>query len=142
MVERMGNKKWVFIGWVGIFLFAAPATWGANWKVLANHANDAYYFDADSIKTLDNKNIRVWGREILSEESKFKSIKNLGDDLKNLHSANVFFEINCNEKMIKPLMVEYYSHDGFIISSDSYDGEWEIIIPETTQDVLRKNVCK
>jgi len=138
----MGNMKWLFVCWVGIFLFASPETWGADWKLLANQSTDAYYFDADSIRTLDNKNIRVWGREILSEESKSKTTKNLGDAFTHLHSASVFFEINCREKMIKALMVEFYSNDGFIISSDSFDGEWEIIIPGTTQDALRKNVCK
>jgi hypothetical protein len=127
---------------MGITLFASLETRAADWKLLANQSNDDYFFDADSVKALDNKNIRVWGKETLSEEKRSRIKKNLGNDLKNFHSAWVFFEINCGEKLIRPLAVEYYSHDGFILSTDSYDGKWEIIIPETTQDVLRERVCK
>ena len=142
MVERIGNIRRLFVCLMGIFLMASPETWGADWRLLSNQSNAAYYFDTDSIRTLDNKNMRVWGKEVLTEKGKSTTIKNLGDAFTHLHSASVFFEINCREKMIKALMVEFYSNDGFIISSDSFDGEWEIIIPDTTQDTLRKNVCK
>jgi hypothetical protein len=142
MTLKTGKRKWMSFCGMGIFLFVSQEVWAADWKLLVNQSNDSYFFDADSIKNLDNKNIRVWGKEILSEERKSRIKKNLGDDLKNLHSASIFFEINCREKMIRPLMIEYYSHDGFIISTDSYDGEWEIVIPGQTQDVLRENVCK
>jgi hypothetical protein len=142
MVERMENKKWVFVCWVGIFLFASAETWGADWKLLTTKASGVYYFDADSIQALDNKNIRVWGKEILAEKGKSQILKNLGEAFMSLYSASVLFEINCREKMIRALMVEYYSQDGFILSADSYEGEWEIVIPDTTQDLLRKKVCQ
>jgi hypothetical protein len=136
------NMKWALICWMIIFLLASLEAWGADWKPLIIQSKNAYYFDADSVQTLENKNIRVWGKEVLAEESRTQNIKNLGDNFKTLHSASVLFEINCREKMIKALMVEYYSYDGFILSSDSYDGEWEIVIPDTTQDALRNKVCK
>ena len=141
MVERMENRKWEFICWVGILLFASAETWGADWRLLTTKANGVYYFDADSIQALDNKNIRVWGREILAEKGKSQILKNLGEAFKSLHSASVLFELNCPEKMIRALLVEYYSQDGFMLFADSCDGEWEIIIPDTTQDSLRKKVC-
>jgi len=137
-----GNMKGFFIYSISIFLLASTEAGGADWRLLTHKAKDAYYFDADSIRTLDNQNIRVWGREILSEESKSGIIKNLGNAFTSLYSAGVFFEINCREKMIKAIMVEYYSNDGFMISAESYDGEWEIILPDTTQDALRKKICK
>jgi hypothetical protein len=142
MIKRLGYLKWVFVCLTGLLLLSSPEIWGTDWRLLSNQSSNAYYVDADSVRTLDNKNIQVWGKEILSEEKKSKIIKNLGDAFTHLHSASVLFEINCQGKMIKALMVEFYSHDGFIISSDSFDGAWEIIIPDTTQDALRKNTCK
>ena len=130
------------IFWFILFLLASTEVWGADWRLLITQAKDAYYFDADSVQTLENRNIRVWGREVLSEDSKSKVLKNFGKAFQSLHSASVLFEINCREKMVRALGVEYYAADGFMIPSDSYEGGWEIILPGTPEDALRNKVCK
>jgi len=53
----------------------------------------------------------------------------------------IYYEINCNEKMIRELSIIVYTEKGSI-SSRSTPSAWNYISPETNGDTLHKILCK
>lgn len=93
--------------------------------------------------------IKVWNREILSDERKDQFIqfsKKSGmftEEFNNIEFTTYLVEIDCLKQKTKILSYILYNTDGESLSSDSSsDQKWDYITPDTIDDNLRKKVCK
>ena len=132
------------------FLFSGQALAANEWMYFAsNTARDSYY-DKNSIVKIDKNVVRIWTKQILSENGKIKTIaKFRGKDKKpnNLDLISYILkqsDIDCLNKRIKDSSMIFYDEKSNILySSPKNDvGKWDDIIPNSFADKLKRIVCE
>lgn len=138
------------IGLAIYFLFFSQVLAANEWIYFAsNTARDSYY-DKNSIVKVDKNVVRIWTKQILSENGKIKTIaKFRGKDKKpnNLDLINYISkqsEIDCLNKRIKDTSMIFYDEKSNILySSPKNDvGKWDDITPNSFADKLKRIVCE
>lgn len=164
----MRKEYGVIIGVVGLILFLCMEVRGADWKLFFS-TKDGYtcYYDPESITHPSKDIVRVWKKDILSEERKVPG----GDEVYSY--AKTLFEFHCIEREHRILYVVYYSKDDRVLSSVNPEDErwfnalkgaaadrqlfdrlmleylknrermsrWNFIVPESSVEKLYKIVC-
>ena len=143
-------KNLCFItGLAMFFLFSSQALAANEWIYFAsNTARDSYY-DKNSIVKVNKNVVRIWTKQILSENGKIKTIaKFRGQDKKpnNLDLISYILkqsEIDCFNKRIKDSSMIFYDEKSNILySSPKNDvGKWDDITPNSFADKLKRIVC-
>ncbi len=132
------------------FLFSGQALAANEWMYFAsNTARDSYY-DKNSIVKIDKNVVRIWTKQILSENGKIKTIaKFRGKDKKpnNLDLISYILkqsDIDCLNKRIKDSSMIFYDEKSNILySSPKNDvGKWDDITPNSFADKLKRIVCE
>ncbi|MFA5321689.1 MAG: surface-adhesin E family protein, partial [Smithella sp.] len=131
------------------FLFAHQAL-AADWVYFAsNSARDSYYDKSNIIKA-DKNIIRVWTKQILSENGKVKKVSNLksnGKECGNLDLISYILklsEIDCVNKKIKDSSVTFYDEKSNLLYSslNRETGNWDDIVPHSVAEKLKNILCE
>ena len=124
---------------VGLLIIGNAAVWGADWKVLGKTEVITLYYDVESITRPAKNIVRVWTKNIFSEEY----TKTFGKQYEEVDHNLTLIEYNCAERKYNILSVHTYSKDGKIIDSSSHDKpNWKFVRPESLEENLYKAVCK
>jgi len=113
-----------------------------NWKFYASNEFGYYQYDAEDVRRLASGLVRVRQKLVLSYRGATHLIQKLGKEYENTKEIITLREIDCagQKSRIRELM--YHSGNGVVIKRESYDpGEWDVIIPDSVDDVLYQNVC-
>ena len=93
--------------------------------------------------------VQVWEIEVYSDEGREKYIQRMWNigmsniEWDKLSNTVILYEIDCKNRRSNILSITDYDMDGKVLYTGSYnETDWNDIMIDTTQDTLRKNVCK
>ena len=136
-IKSLSVKSGVLL--VGLLIIGNAEVWGADWKVLGKTEVITLYYDVESITRAAKNIVRVWTKNIFSEEY----TKTFGKQYEELDHNLTLIEYNCAERKYNILSVHTYSKDGKIIDSSDHDKpNWKFVRPESLEENLYKAVCK
>ncbi len=148
----------IIIGiWSLLSILSVCEVRGANWVPFeANNVGDVFYYDKESINNYSGNIVRVWDKEIFSEEGKKNLInvlvrtglsedKLLQKGYDKVASKTNLIEINCKDKTAGILSLTYYYADGSVLETfdlSGYDVPRIHINPESAIEKLHNKVCR
>jgi len=118
------------------------STKGADWKLYNSDEEYLGYYDAQSITRPSKNIVRFWTKSVWTEKGVLSWVKDSGKKYENLSHTIYLQEINCAEKKLRRLSESSYDNMGNVIYSFSSLSEWDFIIPDSTGEILYKEVCK
>ncbi len=128
---------------LGLLIFGYAELWGADWKLFASNSEMGdFYYDAQSMTRPSKDIVRVWVRLEYSDRGVNRTVKELGEALKNLSYGVGLEEINCSDKKTRTLFFSHYSKERTVLHTSSDAGEWTDIIPDSNWEELYKAICK
>ena len=119
---------------------------GANWKFVGQTEEFSWYYDAESINLLQN-DIRVLVKYIPNDEDarlrylESRQKKQIG--LPDNYSHSLFlYEVNCEDKTIKTLIITEYTNEEEIIKSENMSNPAPIYtVPGSIGYKIQKTIC-
>jgi FKBP-type peptidyl-prolyl cis-trans isomerase len=131
---------------IGLTIFGYAKVWGADWKYLGSNERYQSYLDTGSIILLPENIVRAWTKTVLTDRGVIEIIKELGIKYENSSEVVELSEWDCVKKTYRQLSVTLFSKEGRNMgSSETGDfkirSEWSLIIPETTIEVIHKELC-
>lgn len=147
MIEKSCEKKcWpitIFVMcWSAIFIgaFFVDTVESADWVYYTTSSSGAHYFDSKSVTFTSKNQVKVWARRVWSQRDAKEAKLLTGYTVKE---SKVLYAIDCRNNQRKMLKLIVYGQDGTPVSDSTYqNAQWELIIPDSTEDVLRQRVCK
>jgi len=132
-----------------VLLLFTPVYGSSDWVEYGKSKNgNVFSYNRVNIKRTKNR-VHVWIRTVFSDEGREKEIQPLRtgglptEEWEKLSHTLVLDEISCKERKHWISSITYYNTDGRVFFSHSYDkSNWDYIIPGSTVDILRNNVCK
>jgi len=114
-----------------------------NWKYYTSNEFGYYQYDAENVRRFSNSILRVRQKLVLSDNGTIHLVRELGKNYDDAKEIITLREIDCAGKKSRIVEVTYHSADGLVIKSESYDPvEWDVIMPDSVDDVLYHCVCE
>lgn len=118
-----------------------------RWKILTFSSDYVIYYDTKTISFQNN--IKVWLKWIPWESSLEKVIEKLKDNsfdkekFDNFSYQLQYWEVDCSKKRYLIIEYAYYSNEGQIIESYSFENpKWNNVFPETVGENILIAICK
>lgn len=121
---------------------------GAEWVLLHRDKSHTLFYDSKSITSDGEGTIKVWEKDIPSEEIKQKvsaKMKQEGTYDKKWDDMSytlLLVVIKCNTREFDESYVSYYDSKGGQIREQRNDPSFQPIPPDTRMELLYKAVCK
>lgn len=138
------------MGLIICFLMAHQAWASTEWIYFSSSSARDLFYDKSTIAKMDQNVVRVWTKQILSENGKIKTISRFrakGKTNSNLDLISYIVrlsEIDCVNRRIKDISVVYYDEKNNILytSQKGETGKWENILPNSSADTLKGILCE
>jgi hypothetical protein len=153
MVSRMMSGK-VMLALLLSVAFLSTAAGDARGEDLVEFGSDSlgsvFYYDRDSVKKKSGM-VTVWTATRWSDADrrKFDMVAELKKRIdcpgcEKLSLKKDLSEIQCRENRMRRVAFIFYDRDGRVLYrwTGPAPGEWEVILPGTFQDVLKRTVCQ
>jgi hypothetical protein len=127
---------------IGLTIFGTIGAWGADWKLFDWSVSGSWYYDAESLSRSSPDIVRVWTIRKFTDKGVREMVKNFGKQYENIDHSKGFEEINCSKKRLRILSYTHYSKKGEVIHSQTSEGLWNDILPDSQWDKLYQLVCK
>ena len=127
---------------IGVLILGHAEVWGEDWKLYSATEMELWFFDTSGITQPSKNIVRVWVKMDLTEKGVLDAVKKLGKKYENLNHSIILWEINCAEKKLRRYLSTNYDHKGSEINSFSSPSQWRVIILESIDESLYKEVCK
>jgi DedD protein len=145
MMKIKNVQRIIFLVFISLF---SNQAWAANWIYFDKTVAGDVYYGKNSMKKVNNSNILVWNKVILSKEAKtkyFSILKGIHKEPQNPSMLSYYkklVEIDCVNKKIKDTSMTLYDEKGKVIYAlpKSESGEWNDILPDTVGEKLSKIV--
>jgi hypothetical protein len=124
---------------------------GGDWVYYAasKGLGDKYYYDETSIFSDGEGAVRIWIKQVLSDEGKqrfMESMKQNGySDTGKLESISYVLNhlaFKCSTKEYKLISNSVRDATGNVVDSDSPQPTWNPVPPKSIMEILYKTVCK
>ncbi len=133
------NRVGVLI-FISLTILTHTTVLGVDWKFLQENEKGEFFYDAENLVPLSEKTIGVWLKVVYS--AKFKE----QEGLKDLHHTVGFWEIHCQDRMIRLLLSSHFSEDRPeeipSLPRVFKTPDWEPISTNTVLDELYITICK
>ncbi len=132
-----------------ILLLASPAIGFSDWVEYGRADNgDIYLYHSGSMKQKTKDIVHVWVKIVFSAEGKkdyILKLRNSGESTEGYeklsHSLSLV-EIDRTRPRFRILYGSEYDTEDKELFRGSRDAPWKEILPNTTQEILKKQVCK
>ena len=126
-----------------IFLLTLfSVSYSADWKYYGYTPDGTFYYDKENITYMPNNIIRVWTKRIYSDAGKDATIKQHGENFKDIESTSDLVQINCNEKKYSMLHVTHYTSKGVTIKDIDVTEDESFIPADSIIELLYQIVCE
>ncbi len=132
-----------------IFVILGPAsltpseTSWEDWRFYAETEFGSYHYNAEDIGYLPSHIVRIWQKLVLTNKGRVNLAGELGREYENVSEIVVLREIDCMSGRSRILEVAYRCERRRVLKSESYEQfDWDSIIPDSVDDILRYAVCK
>lgn len=118
-----------------------------NWILFHKHKFGNYYYDAESIKKTSSSEINLWTKQIYNDAGRRDYIQKRRDSgstidgYQNLKEVKGLFDLNCEERKIRNLIIEEYTKRGNLLYSFETVHPWGNIASGSIGEVLLNAVC-
>jgi hypothetical protein len=153
MIDKVPSNKIVLPVFLAIVLLLLSASDGRG-ENLVEYGSDSlgniFYYDRDSVKKRSG-NVTVWTTTLWSDSDQRKydmiaALKKRVDcpDCEKLSMIKDFSEVKCRENLMRKITFVFYDKDSRVLYrwTSPTPGEWEVILPGTFQDILKRKVCQ
>jgi hypothetical protein len=114
-----------------------------DWKLYTQSEFGLYQYDAEGINYFSKCLVRISQRIVLTDRSRTDLVRELGKEYGDVREIITLREIDCAVKKSRILGLIYCSEKGMVIKRESYEPiEWDVIIPDSVDDVLYHEVCE
>ncbi len=131
-----------------IFVILGPASLAPSetpwedWKFYAETQFGSYHYNAEDIGYLPRNIVRIWQRLVLTNQGRVHLAGELGREYEHVREIVVLREIDCMSRRSRILEVAYCRERRKVMKSESYERfDWDSIIPDSVDDILRHTVC-
>ncbi len=130
------------VGYVVFFLYLEG--WGADWKLFLATTDEQFYYDTESIAHPSEGVVRVWCKQVYTEQGEIDMAGALEERFKTLSYWMDSLEFHCTDKKVRRLFtVAYFTDEEILHSFDYQEPEWHFISPgSVVADILYSIVCK
>ena len=127
----------------GLLCSAFAEVSATDWKLYTKSEFGLYQYDAEDINFFSKCLVRISQRIVLTDRSRTDLVRELGKEYGDVREIITLREIDCAVKKSRILGLIYCSEKGMVIKRESYEPiEWDVIIPDSVDDVLYGVVCE
>ena len=137
---------------LAFFLFPAPLAASADWVEYLRDADGnvfSYHRKLNVDKTNGKHIVQALGKENLSGPGREKTLQSLREkglpaaEYEQISRKMFTCDIDCGKNLIrKASLIAYDTNGKVIFSGKTSSPEWKPILPDSTEDALRKAVCE
>ncbi len=141
-MKSLAGKAGVISVVIGLTLFGYSELWGKDWKLFKKTVDAKFYYDAKDIIHSPEKMASVWIKQVYTKKGKTDMINLVGPRYEHLSYSINSLEFDCGVRMVRVLLMTYYSKNGDILGLEDSPDKRESITPNSMFDALYKEVCK
>jgi len=136
------TKRGVICVVIALTIFGCMEVWGAEWIKLGSYAEANIYYDAKSIYSSADGNLRVLSKLVFSEKGKIDNVRKFGKEQENVTHWLTLHEYDCKDKKFCVLEISFWSEEKLSGGTGPMLKEWESPSRGSPGQLLYKAICK